>query len=261
MGERPRERSRRFFPLLYLANFAMSIDIKCNSCSSKYSVSDRFAGGSVKCSKCHAPIHVPIVPRQPPPAPAATAADAAELAFEYTPHYSPPSSSSAAVQTAPPPAAAATPAQTSAAVEEPAAEIPAAEASASDASAAGVARSPRMSFAWLKLPASRLDRLSAASSSADFRLRNYWTARLAPALWLVSLVAACSLIVAAVRQLFSLGGLPAELQTSALWGGVAQISVIAAALIAVRISLETVSVLFEIAGTLREVRDELRSRA
>ena len=249
----------------------MSIDIKCNSCSSKYSVSDRFAGGSVKCSKCHAPIHVPIVPRQPPPAPAATAADAAELAFEYTPHYAAPASAAAAVQTAPPFSAAKAPAQTSAAVEERAADAldpegptpdaPVPESSAAGASAAGGASPRRAGFAWLKLSALRLGKLSGVSSAADFRVRNYWTARLAPALWLLSLAAAGSLIVAVVRQLFSLGGLPAELQSSALWGGIAQIAGIAAALIAVRISLETVSVLFEIANTLREVRDELRSRA
>lgn len=240
----------------------MSIDIKCNSCSSKYSVADRFAGGSVKCSKCHAPIHVPIVPRQPPlttaPTAADAAADAADLSFDYTPSLAPPTLASA---TAVQPMAA--PAPSGNAPQPEAADEPALEASpAEDAGR----RPRRLRFAWLKFPFRRLGgSLSAGARparnlSSEYQIRNYWTAWLAPSLWVFSGVAGLGLAMLAVRRLLSLGSIPADLQQSALWSGVAQIAGVVFGLIVVRISLETVSVLFEIAQTLREVRDELRNR-
>lgn len=233
----------------------MSIDIKCNSCSAKYSVSDRLAGGSVKCSKCHAPIHVPIVPRQPSPTPVATAAeaaaDAADLSFDYTPNLAVASAAAAGVQKLAVPAASEVAPQPAAA-DEPISET---------APAVVAERSKRFPFAWPKLSFGRSGgALSVTGQPADFRLRHSWTARLAPSLWGLSLVAGLSLAYLAVRQLLALGGLPAELQPTALWGGVARIAGVVVGLIVVRISLETVSLLFEIAKTLREVRDELRNR-
>lgn len=233
---------------------AMSIDIKCNSCSAKYSVSDRLAGGSVKCSKCQAPIHVPIVPRQPPRAPATTAAeaaaDAADLAFDYTPNLTAP----AGVQTI------AAPTAREIAPQQDADDEPVPE----QAPGATAERPKGFRFAWPRFPFRRsggslsVAAPSARTPSADYRIRNYWTARLAPSLWVLSLVAGLSLAYLAVRQLLALGGLPAELQPTVLWGGVARIAGVVVGLIVVRISLETVSLLFEIAKTLREVRDELR---
>ncbi|HUY91882.1 MAG TPA: hypothetical protein VMV10_24290 [Pirellulales bacterium] len=234
----------------------MSIDIKCNSCSSKYSVPDRLAGGSVKCSKCHAPIHVPIVPRQPEPAPAATASDAADLAFEYTPNLGPRGAAQTAALAAAPPAREPEPAESSVA-EAPLDESPSPEA-------APVARRARLrlNFSWLKFPVRRPALPAAdAAPASGFRVRRYWTGALAPSLWILSLVGAAYLIFACLRQLLSLGSLPAELQQWALWSGIVQIVGVAALLIVIRIAIETVSVLFEIAGTLREVRDELRSRS
>lgn len=229
---------------------AMSIDIKCNSCSAKYSVSDRLAGGSVKCSKCQAPIHVPIVPRQPSPTPALSAADAAadaaDLSFDYAPNLA---VASAGVQTMVAPAASEVAPQPAAA-DEPIPET---------TPAVAAERSKRFPFTWPKLSFRRSGgALCVAGQPGDFQLRRYWTARLAPSLWGLSLVAGLSLAYLAVRQLLALGGLPAELQPTSLWGGVAQIAGVVVGLIVVRISLETVGLLFEIAKTLREVRDELR---
>lgn len=238
----------------------MSIDVKCNSCSSKYSVSDRLAGGSVKCSKCHAPIHVPIVPRQPTPAPAATAAEAADLAFEYTPHLSPPGAASAAMQTVAPAAAAGKPAASTSVAEPPHPEEPQAEEPAHEAAAEARPRR-QFNFSWLRFLAPRPASLPGAAPAGGFRVRRYWTGELAPALWVLSLLGAAYLVFAAVRQLWSLGGLPAGVQQFAFWSGVAQIAGVAALVIVVRIALETISVLFEIAETLREVRDDLRSRS
>lgn len=237
----------------------MSIDIKCNSCSSKYSVADRFAGGSVKCNKCHAPIHVPIVPRQPLPAPAATAADAADLAFEYTPHLSPPVAISPAVPTVAPPAA---PATRETAAQSSLAAAPLAESPLPETAPAAPRARLRFNLSWLKLPVRRPAPQPAGDAPASgFRVRRYWTGALAPSLWILSLLGAAYLAFLAVRQLLSLGSLPAELQQLAFWSGIVQIVGVAALLIVIRIALETVSVLFEIAGTLREVRDELRSRS
>lgn len=237
----------------------MSIDVKCNSCSSKYSVSDRLAGGSVKCSKCHAPIHVPIVPRQPTPAPAATAAEAADLAFEYTPHLSPPGAATQPVAPAAAPAAGEPAASTSVA-EPPQSEEPQAEEPAHEAAAAARPRR-QFNFSWLRFLAPRPAPLPGAAPAGGFRVRRYWTGELAPALWVLSLLGAAYLVFAAVRQLWSLGGLPAGVQQFAFWAGVAQIAGVAALVIVVRIALETISVLFEIAETLRELRDDLRSRS
>ena len=81
---------------------SMSIEVKCNKCKSTYNVSDKLAGGSVRCAKCRSPIHVPIV-RQRPLAPcAASAAEAAaEADAEYDFDYSPSPAPAAAAVSAP----------------------------------------------------------------------------------------------------------------------------------------------------------------
>jgi hypothetical protein len=223
----------------------MSIEVKCNSCSTKYSVADKFAGGSVKCSKCLSPIHVPIVPRQPPPVPAADAAEAAELAFDYVPNLA---KAAVAVSTS---------------VEAPAA-APAVPLSSSDAQAveSGEIDKPptaarrslwRFSLAWFKLPAKPSDKPSLTGTPAfDFRFRGYWTAALVRLLWVLSVGASIYLVFIEVRQFASQGD---------PWMLILRIVGIAAALAVVRIGLEAVSVLFDIAKTLRELREDFQTRA
>jgi uncharacterized protein DUF4282 len=225
----------------------MSIEVKCNSCSTKYSVADKFAGGSVKCSKCHSPIHVPIVPRQPPPAPAANAAEAAELAFDYVPNLA-----KAAVAV-------------SASVDAPAVASPSVQMSSSDAQtveSGEIDKAPpmatrrslwRFSLARFKRPLKPSGKPSPAGTPAfDFRFRGYWTAALARLLWVLSVGASIYLIFIEVQKFPSQGDLLIS---------ISRIVGIAASLAIVRIALETVSVLFDIAKTLRELRAEVRNRS
>lgn len=225
----------------------MSIEVKCNSCSTKYNVADKFAGGSVKCSKCHSPIHVPIVPRQPPPAPAADAAEAAELAFEYVPNLA----KAAVVASAPahaPTAAVQLSSSDSAATATDEVDEPAAEP-------APPARRSRWRFnlGWFKLPKKPSGNPSPTGAPAfGFRFGSYWTGALARLVWILSLCAPLYLIFIEVQQFASQGN---------LWTSIARIAGIAASLALLRIGLEAVSVLFDIAKTLRELRDEVRNLA
>jgi hypothetical protein len=192
---------------------------------------------------------VPIVPRQPPPAPAANAADAAELAFEYVPNLAKAAvAASTAVQAPPVPAEvhltssdAATTA--SAEIDEPAAEP-----------SPPARRSPwRFSLAWFKLSKKPSGNPAPAGAPAfDFRFGSYWTGALARLVWILSVCASIYLIFIEVQQLASQDN---------LWMSIARIVGIAVSLAVLRIALEAVSVLFDIAKTLRELRDEVRNRA
>jgi len=233
----------------------MSIDVKCNSCGSTYSVTDKLAGGSVRCVKCKAPIHVPIVRQKPAPVRAATAAEAAgeaELSFDYAPASSP---AAVAVSAAPAAVVAPPPLPPSPSDMNLVASVPVAEP-ASEPKAMAAPRSRPASTGGLK---SRLKALG--TSDFDFRFRSYFSGALGRGLWILSICAALYLGYTAVRALFDAAQLPGEFRRTAEWMACTQLFFIVAGLALLRIALETVSALFNIAKTLRELRDELRNRA
>lgn len=232
----------------------MSIEVKCNKCKSTYNVSDKLAGGSVRCAKCSSPIHVPIV-RQRPQAPrAATAAEAAadaEYDFDYSPSPAPAAAVSAPA--APPP-----PVPAPAPEPEPEPEPPAASAPTKETeppAAAPPKKAARRGGGKL------MQRLrSLRSSDFEFRFRHYWSGTLARGLWVFAIAAAAFLGYSAIASLAEVGQLPAELRRTAEWTIYARLFFIVGGLVMLRIGLETVSALFNVAQLLREVRDELRNR-
>jgi hypothetical protein len=235
----------------------MSIEVKCNKCKSAYNVSDKLAGGSVRCAKCRSPIHVPIV-RQRPQAPrAASAAEAAaEADAEYDFDYSPSPAPAAAAVSAPaePPAPPPLP------EPEPEPEpIPPAAGAAVEEPAPPAQEPPKKprSGGSGKL-AQRLKTLR--SSDFDFRFRYYWSGSLARTLWVLAIAAAAFLGYTAVRSLSEAAQLPDAMRQLAEWSVYTRLCLIVGGLLLLRIGLEAVSALFSIAQLLGEVRDELRNR-
>ena len=231
----------------------MSIEIKCNKCKSAYNVSDKLAGGSVRCAKCRSPIHVPIV-RQRPQAPrAASAAEAAanadaEYDFDYSPNLAP----AAATVSAP----AAPPAPPPLPEPEPEPEPQAASAPVKEP-ASPPAEPPKKRASRGKLM-QRLKTLR--SSDFDFRFRYYWSgitgSRALGACY------RCSRVSRLYRRQVAIGSGPTSgaMRQLAEWSVYTRLCLIVGGLLLLRIGLEAVSALFSIAQLLREVRDELRNR-
>ncbi len=106
-----------------------------------------------------------------------------------------------------------------------------------------------------------MNRLRALSTvDFDFRFRNYWSGSLARCLWVVAICYALYLAYSAISTLVSASELSGEMGRAFQRLTYVQLFLIVVGLAATRIALETVSVLFNIAKTLREVRDELRRR-
>jgi hypothetical protein len=111
----------------------------------------------------------------------------------------------------------------------------------------------RYNLAWFKLPKKPSGNPAPAGAPAfDFRFGSYWTGALARLVWILSVCASIYLMFIEVQQLASQGN---------LWMSIARIVGIAVSLALLRIGLEAVSVLFDIAKTLRELRDEVRNLA
>lgn len=209
-----------------------TIQVTCNSCGKEFDVDPRKAGCASPCPNCHARVDVPDDAGAWPVGPVVVASASIRQRDISPPQKSRPPAPPATIS-----------------LSATSSTVPAASPSVAF---------PPLGVAGPRQQASQRHRAQRVSRSDFFGIASYWTPRIVRATWgfVVCLAALASLAVFAIAVGFVWLGSPA-MAAIAFFGGILAVWLL---VYWYRITCEFIIVVFDIAETLAEIRNDLRNR-